>query len=510
MINFKRYARQSLNEAIRSADFPAATKIIRKYLSKYVGHVYSYPTPERYTGGGKNGVGIRFYLQGNKSIRLNWRKSEGIKSSAGLDSMDYWDGSMTPQPTPTKHIEFKYDQSLATALPFVKDFLLGKVDIADGVFINEETESFFPLVEAAHSREDIAHTLNVILNNLKMGLSFRQQDLAGGKKKYGAGYDKLKDTIKSEYASLFKKQGITIIIDKDDVDKIDSRKILDMVAGPGTGAVSYKITTGSKETVEVDGASEEDVDRLTYEEQLEALKTGMKLLMSNATNAMFVGGRGGTGKTQTIEDMLHEAGKEDGDGYFKITGSATPVGIYRILYNHRRDIVLFDDSDSAFNDQEGRNLFKAASDTKKVRKISWMKGGKNFVDPADFDEDNEDETLPRYFEFTGKIIFISNLPLNKLDPDGALRTRGYVMNVDPTNEEIYDFMLKIADKIPLDVDYTLSPAKRQEVVEVLKSRKTAEKTANLRSLVRALNTRAGVELQGGTEEEWKKFVKIYA
>jgi hypothetical protein len=236
----------------------------------------------------------------------------------------------------------------------------------------------------------------------------------------------------------------------------------------------------------------------------------MKLLMSNATNAMFVGGRGGTGKTQTVEDMLHAAGKKDGDGYFKITGSATPTGIYRILYTHRRDIVLFDDSDSALNDQEGRNLFKAAADTKKVRKISWMKGGKNFVDPNDFDEDADDDTLPRHFEFTGKIIFISNMPLNKLDPDGALRTRGYVMNVDPTNEEIYDFMLKIVNKIPLDVDYPLGEKERAEVVDVLRSKKTTEKTANLRQLVRALNSRAGIELQGGTREEWVKFVRNYA
>ena len=139
-----------------------------------------------------------------------------------------------------------------------------------------------------------------------------------------------------------------------------------------------------------------------------------------------------------------------------------------------------------------------------------MKGGKNFVDPSDFDEDADDETLPRYFEFTGKIIFISNLPLNKLDPDGALQTRGYVLNVDPTNEEIYDFMYKIADKIPLEVDYELSTQARHEVIEVLRSRKIPEKKANLRSLVRALNTRAGIELQGGTREEWAKFVKLYA
>jgi hypothetical protein len=100
--------------------------------------------------------------------------------------------------------------------------------------------------------------------------------------------------------------------------------------------------------------------------------------------------------------------------------------------------------------------------------------------------------------------------LNKLDPDGALQTRGYVLNVDPTNEEIYDFMYKIVDKVPLEVDYPLTSEQRREVVEVLRSRKIAEKKANLRSMVRALNTRAGIELQGGTKEEWVRFVKMYA
>lgn len=218
-----------------------------------------------------------------------------------------------------------------------------------------------------------------------------------------------------------------------------------------------------------------------------------------------------TGKTQTVEDMLSAAGLKDGDGYFKITGSASPTGIYRILFDHRDSIILFDDSDSALLDQEGRNLFKAAADTKKVRKISWMKGGKQFINPDDFsDEDLEAGYLPRWFEFTGKIIFISNLPLTKLDPDGALSTRGYLFNVDPTNEEIYEFMGKIANKISLDVNYTLSLAARLEVVEVLKSRNIKDKSANLRSLVRGMNTRAAIEMQGGSASEWIKFVKVYA
>jgi len=152
-----------------------------------------------------------------------------------------------------------------------------------------------------------------------------------------------------------------------------------------------------------------------------------------------------------------------------------------------------------------------ASDTKKIRKISWAKGGKNYIDPDDYDEEDEDsDVLPRSFEFTGKIIFISNLPLNKLDPDGALRTRGYVINIDPTNEEIYDYMVKICTYIKLEVDYPLDKNKRLEVVDLLRTRKIADKTANLRSLVRGLNTRAGIEISGGSAEEWQKFVKMFA
>jgi hypothetical protein len=71
-------------------------------------------------------------------------------------------------------------------------------------------------------------------------------------------------------------------------------------------------------------------------------------------------------------------------------------------------------------------------------------------------------------------------------------------------------MMKIVDKIPLDVNYPLNKDARMEVVEVLKARKITEKSANLRSLVRGLNVRAGIESQGGTEEEWRRFVKMFA
>lgn len=368
---------------------------------------------------------------------------------------------------------------------------------------------FNMLTEAIYASGELHKTVTNIINALSQGISIADMTKMGGTKKYGPRFPKAVEAIKQNHGNLFHKEGLKHIIDPGKVKQIDAAKVLAYISG-GDDAIAFTTSAGGKETVEVDGASEQDIERMTYEESLDALQTGMKLLMSNASNSLWVAGRGGTGKTVTVEKMLKAAGKTDGEGYFKITGSATPSGIYRLMYEHRNDILLFDDSDSALNDQEGRNLFKAAADTNKRRKISWMKGGKNFVDPSDYDEDADDDTLPRYFDFTGKIIFISNMPLNKLDPDGALRTRGFIINVDPTNEEIYDFMLKICTKIELDVDYTLSTEDRQEVVNVLRGRKVMEKTVNLRQLVRGLNTRAGIESQGGTTAEWVRFVKMFA
>jgi hypothetical protein len=509
---------KQLNEAISAKDFPKAASLIHKYLTKQLGKTFFFPSPEVFTpSGGTKGIGIKFFVKGNKAVRLNWSGTT-MGTSVGLTSVDYWDGSKTPQPYPSNHYEFDEKQSLVKVLPLIVDIVNGVASSSGhAVYVTEEIafehraviENFSAINEATYTSGEIAKTVSNVVKALSQNIQFREQHTNGGNKKYGPRWDKIIVAIKREYPEFLEKQGAKDVFDHTKTGKIDQTKILSIVSG-GDDTVAFTASAGKHEEVEVKGATEEDVERMGYEEQLDSLKSGMKLLMANATQSMWIGGRGGTGKTATVEEMLHTAGKTDGEGYFKITGSASPVGIYRILYTHRKDIVLFDDSDSALGDQESRNLFKAASDTKKVRKISWMKGGKNFVDPADYDEENEDDTLPRYFEFTGKIIFISNLPINKLDPDGALRTRGFVMNVDPSNTEIYDYMIKICDKIPLDVDYPLSHAERVEVVELLRSRKVMEKTANLRQMVRGLNVRAGIESQGGTSEEWKKFVKQFA
>lgn len=213
-----------------------------------------------------------------------------------------------------------------------------------------------------------------------------------------------------------------------------------------------------------------------------------------------------TGKTQTVEDTLHSIGLRDGGGYFKNTGSASAVGVYSLLYQHRKDIIVFDDSDGALADVDARNIIKAATDTKKKRKLVWNKKSSFIFDPdGDDAEAFEDDPVmvPRYFDFEGRIIFISNLPLAKLDPDGALRTRAFVVNVDPTDNELFERMKEILYDIKLEGGLTLSNEERENVMNAVKSSKR-KGDVSLRKLVRALN------LAASGIDNWSRLVELYA
>lgn len=220
-----------------------------------------------------------------------------------------------------------------------------------------------------------------------------------------------------------------------------------------------------------------------------------------------------TGKTHTVETTLNKMGLRDGVGYFKNAGSVSAAGLYSLLFKYKNDIILFDDSDDVFGDQEARNVLKTATDTKRIRKIVWNKMGKNIVDPDEMtDEEILDAgLLPRYFEFTGRIIFISNLKINKIDPDGALRTRGYLIDINPTDIEIFDFMDKIAPDIELEPGLKLTLVDRKHVVDLL--RKTISKERpSLRKLSRGLNLFAGA-IAAGVEVndiEMQRLIKTYA
>ena len=513
-MQFKDY----ITEELATGSLEKAGSIILRYLRKKTGikSMFANLGLERFKNSNGAGYGLRYYAPGKKieSIRFNW-KSVGGASSQNLSSIDMWNGSTQG---PTYHISFDRDVSLVQVLPQVADMVKsGKVK--SGPFTSYPTDIS---LKEDFNVEDLDYITEAVDPNdaydnvvsLVSSPGFTKQKVFKVWKSVGI---KIFDEMEAQNPAIIQKVGRQYVWKG---SKKDEKKLLTQKSNILTaiGATSGTIRGGSaKETYAHNSQLDEleaDKERLTFEKQLEDLENLIKMTASGASNALFIAGRGGVGKTHTVEKVLSSIGLSDGNGYFKNTGTASAAGIYSLLFKYQNDIVLFDDSDDALKDQEARNMFKAATDTKKVRKLVWNKMGKNVVEPDEYEDPQElidDGKIPRFFEFTGKIIFISNLKMDKLDPDGAIRTRAFMIEIDPTDAEIYDFMEAIVDKIQLDGDLKLDSATRKKTVDLLRKGKSKQ-TANLRKLSRALNMQAG-SLKSGvniSDGDLTRMIETYA
>jgi len=324
--------------------------------------------------------------------------------------------------------------------------------------------------------------------------------------------------LRRNFSHLFGKQGrdVVFIGSVTDINELLHNKqqiLFDMgIAGSRPAQASRQSSSTQAPPHFAQSNQEEGVERINpnaskmpYDEQLEDLRTLVNLTVCGASNACFVAGRGGVGKSHVVEETLAQLGMSDGEGYFKNTGTSSPSGLYKLMFKHKDDILVFDDSDGSLADLDSRNLFKAATDTKKVRKLVWTKSSKNLMDPETItEEDIEAGFMPSHFEFTGKVIFISNLSINRLDPDGALRTRALMINIDPTDDEVLEMMEKICMNVDLEDGLYLSKQERLEVVDALRESRNSI-SINLRKLVRGLNLRAS-----NPNGDWKRMVRLYA
>lgn len=490
-----------LSEAVQKTDLDKVSSLTVKYFTKKLGKpVVRMPGYEKFKSKYGIGIGIRFFY-GLNCFRLNWNSTR--PNSAFLSSVDVW---VSGRSVADHHIEFKEGESLVKSFPVIIDVLQGKLSDGQFTYIEEVTnwqigspisEEF--LFEAGNAKMIYLADVEKILSLIKPGV--KTGPIISTYKSVGY---KIINAIKTLYPNALRKEGVAYVSVVDGVS-LNAERIYDAVGGK-----AVIISKGDPSEKPLPTTTEKDIEdnaeRVVFEEQLKDLKSITQLVIKGAAFSMFVAGRGGIGKTHTVEETLSAAGLRDGSGYQKITGTASPVAIYRTLYDNKDGIILFDDCDGALADQDARNIIKAATDTKKIRKLAYLKKASWLYNP-DFDEEGEreddGENYPSYFYFTGKIIFISNLKMSKLDPDGALRTRSFVVNIDPTDMEVVDFMKKIAGTVPLEDGLTLTKEERESTVNVI-AKTTSGTELNLRKLVRALNIRAsGVD-------NWENLVKRYA
>jgi len=147
--------------------------------------------------------------------------------------------------------------------------------------------------------------------------------------------------------------------------------------------------------------------------------------------SLVVTGMPGLGKTYLVKKKLEEMGLNESRDFVHFKGRSTAAGLFITLFENRNRVVVFDDCDSVFKDDDAVNMLKAALDSYDSRHISYL-SSKPLKDP-------EGDPLPSTFEFTGQIIFISNISQSKLDP--AIQSRSFVQDISMTTNQMFQRIL---------------------------------------------------------------------
>lgn len=225
--------------------------------------------------------------------------------------------------------------------------------------------------------------------------------------------------------------------------------------------------------------------RFPINQRFDFVKRLVSMVGRGKTASAIITGEGGLGKTHSVIAALNSVGLDDVSGidldgqeapegsYVIVKGYSTAKGLYRTLYENRSSIIVFDDCDSILKDDDAVNLLKGALDSYDRRIISW-----NTTRP--------DEELPRSFQFTGGIVFISNRPMNKIDQ--ALRTRAMCVDLSMTLDQKLDRMevIMAEDNFLPEVKF----AAKSDALELIRKHKHDAREVSLRTLITIARIRA--------------------
>ena len=247
----------------------------------------------------------------------------------------------------------------------------------------------------------------------------------------------------------------------------------------------------------------EVIERFSINDRFGFLSDFVGMVGDGTTPSLLVTGDGGLGKTHTVLQTLRDQGfidtcdlvaeidkDEDGEKdedeplvislndlladcetpidkqYTIVKGYSTARGLYRTLFENRNRLTIFDDCDSVLKDPVALNMLKGALDSYDRRIISW-------------NSENPNSDLPRQFEFKGRVIFISNQQIFRIDQ--AVRSRALCVDLSMNTKQKIERMEEIIKKKSFLPEYDLKT--KRAALEVLESMKDVTKDLNFRTLI---------------------------
>ncbi len=199
------------------------------------------------------------------------------------------------------------------------------------------------------------------------------------------------------------------------------------------------------------------------------------MVVRGSAKSLIVTGSGGLGKSHTVFNRLKENDLGGAD-YVKISGHMTPLAVYESLYHNNGKVIVFDDTDAVLRNETTVNLLKAALDSSGSRTVTWASSGRS-------------SALPSSFDFTGRVIFISNFSLK--DVPQPLVSRAMYVDVTMTADEKIERIRTIAPRLCP----TLTETERNECIELLHSLRNRISELNFRTMLNVAAMRQAQPLQ---------------
>ena len=453
MSRFLKYVDKTyINEGISAGNLGKAIlnikKVVERSLSSKLLPFYGSNEIESFTKTGSKGLGIMYIVDKQDSlVRFNWEQK---KKSNTITSVDIWnnvtDVDIKP-PVSTLDIPKDYNiiQSIGIIVNFIKKPRIGTV-----------SESQFIL------------------------------EAKGDKKR----------ALALEY-------GLDPDMKYNDVQKA-VRKKKKLIATKGVQETNQVMTDIKDAQKALDAQKYADPD-IVFDD----LDDLIRMVAANIQPSLLVTGMAGIGKTYSVTQLLQSMLGSEGQKWVHVKGKLSPMGMYSTFFLNRDKLIVFDDADSVFANQDTVNMLKAALDSYEKRTISWV--SPKTVDVSRLDDESieklyadiEDKLaddpsgakfkFPNRFDFSGQVIFISNIHANKID--SAVKSRSLTIDITLSSQDVVKRLRSIIKHLGGDLDIS----EKEEVLVFLEENYKGE--LNIRSFI------LGCRCKQSGSSNWKRLIK---
>jgi len=216
-------------------------------------------------------------------------------------------------------------------------------------------------------------------------------------------------------------------------------------------------------------------------QRFEFLENLTNMVICEISPSLIVTGEGGIGKTYSITSTIGESFLENSQ-WVQFKGFSTARGLYNTLFDNNGKLIVFDDCDSVLEDKVAINILKSALDSYDKRTISWMS------------KMNKSDEYPNQFNFTGRIIFISNKSKESIDQ--AILSRSLTVDLSMTFSEKIERMSHILENILPEMPMVI----KREALEFLGELKDNQ-NLTIRSLITVC------KIRNTFSDTWKDMAK---